>query len=606
MSPTIDTETFKHEELPDASTYIRLLYIVGVDQTRDIPVHCELTTWPKAVAPEYTAISYTWGDPSLLTVILINGKRMSVRRNCEDVLRQPCRNKGGFFWIDAICINQADNHEKSFQVAKMGDIFRDARQTLACVGRHGNDSEFLFEMMRKHQGQLERRSDSFFLRILRYYLLRKSRLKSTLARLHAALSTFFERSYFQRVWIYQELFFGQYIQICCENDTFDLSSLWELYQALIRMTFNVKTMPLPLLWSGLHDRRNIRFLLEAGVAQNTGITQETRVPLWDMLHVIHDLQSEDPRDRVFGTLAMIDWVDRKPIQPDYAKDPFDLVLEVLQVIEIKPRPTVGDTGWCLTDAAMIANLMGLRDQTSSRLAGEIQTRRLKHFKIPHVNSINMVRKVNMLPTKFLGCRIYCYKAGWHIQTHRSEDAAGRTAFTPRRRKNLLNGVYSPTVQKWSKETGWDVQNTDVLLPDEVHPQDWLLIPSQVRWMNGGVYASALVARGICDSQLQLVGKALVAAGRDWLPPMWPGKNKCPKFRVYLDSEDAIMLAHSCDWTGRRDYASVCYREWEALLLSDENEPRKLQVDGYFQTSICGEGSQSYARRMVSESRWPYP
>lgn len=603
MSPTIDTETFKHEQLPDASTYIRLLYIVGVDETRDIPVHCELTTWPKAVAPEYTAISYTWGDPSLLAVILINGKRMSVRRNCEDVLRQPCRNKGGFFWIDAICINQADNHEKSFQVAQMGDIFRDARQTLACAGRHDNDSEFLFEMLRKHQQQFERRGNNLFVNVLRYFLWRKSRHKSTLARLYTALSKFFSRSYFQRVWIYQELFFGENIQVCCEDDTVDLPLLWELYQTLIELTLDIMRGKLSYSWAGSRkpDMRNIRFLLETGVARNTGVIKETRLPLWEMIHVIQNLQCEDPRDRVFGTLAMIDWWGNKPIQPDYNKDPFDLALEVLQAIEIKPLTTAGESGWNVSEATMVASLMELRDQPSSRLVDEIQTRRLKHFKTPHVNSINMARKVNMLQEKFFGYRICCNKADWHIQLHPSKDASSRSLLKFRGCTNLRNGVRQPTVQKWSKGTRWDVQNTDVLLPDEVHPQDWLLIPSSVKYVTRG-HCSAFIARGICDSQLQLVGKALFAAGGDWIPSwmpsIWSRKNKCPEFRVCLDSEDAIVLAHSCDWIGRRHGASANRKDWELLLRSDENEPQKLQVDGYFQTSICGEGSQSYAKRVI--------
>ncbi|KAH8779897.1 heterokaryon incompatibility protein-domain-containing protein [Diaporthe sp. PMI_573] len=161
MAPTIDTETFRYQKLPTASTYIRLLEVISVDQRRDVPVHCELTTWPKASAPAYTAVSYAWGDPRRLTVILVNGKRMEVRCNCEDVLRQPCWNRGGYFWIDAICINQADNHEKSFQVAKMGEIYGAARQTIACVGRHEDDSEFLFDRLHRHQRRWERISNSF-------------------------------------------------------------------------------------------------------------------------------------------------------------------------------------------------------------------------------------------------------------------------------------------------------------------------------------------------------------------------------------------------------------------------------------------------------------
>lgn len=213
MAYKLEPGTFKHEELPDASTYIRLLEVLSVERSRAVPVHCRLTTWPKASAPDYTAISYTWGDSSAVTTILVNGEGMQVRRNCEDVLTQPCRNKGGYFWIDAICINQADNDEKSFQVASMGEVFEDASQTLACVGRQEKDSRFLFKNLQRHQYWWERLGFNGLGPPGKHHdrarLWRKALPESTMKRLFEALYMFLKRPYFQRVWIYQELFFGK-------------------------------------------------------------------------------------------------------------------------------------------------------------------------------------------------------------------------------------------------------------------------------------------------------------------------------------------------------------------------------------------------------------
>lgn len=154
MASAAETETFEHEELPNVATHIRLLEVTSVDEARDIKVHRRLTAWPKASAPAYNAISYTWKDSRLLATIIVDGKRMELRRNCEDVLGHPCwggSGASGYFWVDAVCINQGHNGEKGAQVAGMGAVFRDARQTLSCVGRHGDDSDFLFERLRKHR-----------------------------------------------------------------------------------------------------------------------------------------------------------------------------------------------------------------------------------------------------------------------------------------------------------------------------------------------------------------------------------------------------------------------------------------------------------------------
>ncbi|KAG6355501.1 hypothetical protein INS49_003463 [Diaporthe citri] len=279
MVSKVETETFHHEELPDASTYIRL-----------------------ATAPKYTAISYTWGDPNLIAVILVNGKRMEVRRNCEDVIRQPCRIKGGFFWIDAICINQADNHEKSFQVANMGEVFRDALGTLAFVGRHENNSEILFKKLRRHK--------SFWKSLDVYsqpHPWPESMRDSTITELCNAFGMFLKRPYFQRVWICQELCFGRDIQVCCKDMHAELSFLWKLYQASESWNLSSISLPENIKWKDFTAMLNVRSLLEYGV------TPMSRGTLRQMTIVAGRLQSEDLRDRVFGVLAMIDWDGAKPI-----------------------------------------------------------------------------------------------------------------------------------------------------------------------------------------------------------------------------------------------------------------------------------------------------
>jgi hypothetical protein len=56
-----------------------------------------------------------------ITVDTGDGKEhMTVRRNCANVLRQLAHFKTTkYYWVDAICINQDDQHEKGFQVDMM-------------------------------------------------------------------------------------------------------------------------------------------------------------------------------------------------------------------------------------------------------------------------------------------------------------------------------------------------------------------------------------------------------------------------------------------------------------------------------------------------------
>jgi hypothetical protein len=89
--------------------------------------------------PEYYALSYTWGDPTLCETIKIDGKRLGITRNCAAALRRMLRGKAQrYIWVDSICINQANTsealEERGRQVAMMDQIYRNAIQVNVYLG----------------------------------------------------------------------------------------------------------------------------------------------------------------------------------------------------------------------------------------------------------------------------------------------------------------------------------------------------------------------------------------------------------------------------------------------------------------------------------------
>ncbi|OWY53126.1 hypothetical protein AALT_g3491 [Alternaria alternata] len=92
---------FKHEPLPDSTTHIRLLKIKSVDA--EDRVVCLLTAWPMEEAPEYYALSYTWGSPTPSHQILINGCVFTAGQNCVYALKQAHAAKAnGLFGVLAL------------------------------------------------------------------------------------------------------------------------------------------------------------------------------------------------------------------------------------------------------------------------------------------------------------------------------------------------------------------------------------------------------------------------------------------------------------------------------------------------------------------------
>ena len=101
-------------------------------------------------APDYGAISYTWGSPygndydqdeqeaGLLDFsyrITVNDNDFAVTKNMFDALKCfQSKMKYRYVWMDSICINQNDLGERALQVSLMGEIYSCAQEVLVWLG----------------------------------------------------------------------------------------------------------------------------------------------------------------------------------------------------------------------------------------------------------------------------------------------------------------------------------------------------------------------------------------------------------------------------------------------------------------------------------------
>ncbi|KAH9206640.1 heterokaryon incompatibility protein-domain-containing protein, partial [Leptodontidium sp. 2 PMI_412] len=111
-----------------ASYELRLLQPLAVN---DRVLRFETRRVPRASKPPYTAISYTWGNEDALEVIYLDNRPFRVRPNlwsCLYYMAHAARNNGAwdYLWVDAICINQTNDAERSSQVRLMDQTYRDA------------------------------------------------------------------------------------------------------------------------------------------------------------------------------------------------------------------------------------------------------------------------------------------------------------------------------------------------------------------------------------------------------------------------------------------------------------------------------------------------
>jgi hypothetical protein len=78
-----------------------------------------------------------WGDAKERTPVQINNQTLRIGNNLRKALLNLRNLKDPrVLWVDAICINQEDDDERSAQVAIMGDIYRQAKRTVIWLRDH--------------------------------------------------------------------------------------------------------------------------------------------------------------------------------------------------------------------------------------------------------------------------------------------------------------------------------------------------------------------------------------------------------------------------------------------------------------------------------------
>ncbi|KAL6882302.1 heterokaryon incompatibility protein domain-containing protein [Trichoderma longibrachiatum] len=132
-----------HPKLPDSRS-IRVIQLHGAANISD-EIRFDLITTSLDEPLPYEAISYTWSGQALDRPVYANGREYCVTKNAEDVMRRlrpssPDRSRN--LWIDAICINQKDDPEKSVQVQLMFEVYANAERVNIWLGQ-GTDATAL-------------------------------------------------------------------------------------------------------------------------------------------------------------------------------------------------------------------------------------------------------------------------------------------------------------------------------------------------------------------------------------------------------------------------------------------------------------------------------
>lgn len=216
---------YRHQPLPsveEGSTdpYIRLLVLHPGG--REGRITCTLKQTRLSQAGSYEALSYCWGKAPRRKIYVNPASAASTREGRYLLVPASLvaflyrtrahprfKDRARVLWVDSVCINQEDNHEKDNQVLHMRDIYMRAEHTDIWLGEEADRSpealKYIYTLSRKliyHFAEKEKRALS----------PESEQEKATLAKVNVsigdpaleAMFALLERPYFERVWIVQE------------------------------------------------------------------------------------------------------------------------------------------------------------------------------------------------------------------------------------------------------------------------------------------------------------------------------------------------------------------------------------------------------------------
>jgi len=253
--------------------------------------------------PQYNALSYTWGGRQ---DDVAGSDKVSIHPNLESALMRHYEHfPSQPLWADALCINQSDITERTSQVARMTEIYRQAKLVFVWLGDEDETSGLAFDFMREcariaffaHYRSIQDEID----------LYRQDR-----AELQAAIDAvkgLLDRPYWSRLWIVQEVVLAREASIACGDEIIAWNDFQNSFYFLEKCGFSTLLGPGHRVWSNLNHTR----------AKYGKLAERTYFDLTRMLHRTREAKCTDARDKLFGLLGIANEGSDAVFQADYSK-----------------------------------------------------------------------------------------------------------------------------------------------------------------------------------------------------------------------------------------------------------------------------------------------
>ena len=331
------SERYSYDELPKDGSKIRLIELLGGN---DPQIRCKMHVFHledsrslcnNGRRGKYEALSYTWQSQTLNDHVICDGKVLYVTQTLYEALRTLRRaTTSRLLWIDQLCINQGDVTERNCQVRLMRLIYNRADLVIAWLGPEDQYTAAAFQLVQSIFA--EHVSPDVSLDAEPEAIWDKQQMDAMgLPRFPSfpweALARLFERPYFRRTWVVQEVVVASDIIIRCGS--FALS--WEYVEYIARSLLATGWIRALKKVYGSNCIPNYVQTISNIKASFPELKGGPGIPLSLLLNASRRFGATDPRDKV---IALVGLADQRSLGSsatavlDYSKSVEDLYTEV--------------------------------------------------------------------------------------------------------------------------------------------------------------------------------------------------------------------------------------------------------------------------------------
>ena len=336
--------------------------------SHEMPIRISLHEASLDSSVEFAALSYTWateyGDYSLSERVECDGATIMTTANCAAALRRMRQIKIGFdVWIDAICINQSNDEEKSLQLPLMRLVYGKALWVALWIGESSRalDEEtsrpvtdlgmefihnFAAELKGGRGSSKSPRDGTLYQEVVGGREAYRRRGIGAFSPSVRGLWEILHRPWWNRLWVLQEVSLARSAVLLCGSKSVAFDNVERVIDGLARQypgkpddehefCANFITSAFPqFVMRDFIKRTKIKYDYTFGNA-------EPGQKAMQILNNTRNLRATDPRDKIYGILGFFGDPQSDPENifpaPDYSKTVADLYGDVTRAIIIKTK-----------------------------------------------------------------------------------------------------------------------------------------------------------------------------------------------------------------------------------------------------------------------------